>query len=197
MGYLNLDPTLKKMFDDFKREINLSLKSFRFTAPVVSRDISSPRNGDLWLNSSSNILKYVDNFGITQVVGSGQEIVNIVGSGLASGTNNVDLLTSTIYYYNSNSTANGTINLRANVSNTLDSLMAIGGSLSCAILVTNGGTAYYPNVISIDGTTVTPKWAGGTAPAGGNASSVDVYTFNIFKTAAGTYTVFGTQSKFA
>ena len=63
---------------------------------------------------------------------------------------------------------------------------------------TNGATAYYPNVIQIDATTVTPKWQGGTAPIGGNASSIDVYVFTIVKTAATpTYVVLGSQTKFA
>jgi hypothetical protein len=64
-------------------------------------------------------------------------------------------------------------------------------------MVTNGATAYYPNVIQIDGTTVTPKWQNGTAPSTGNASSIDIYCFAIIKTASATYTVIGSQSKFA
>jgi hypothetical protein len=62
---------------------------------------------------------------------------------------------------------------------------------------TNGATPYYPNVINIDGTAVTPKWSGGTAPSSGNASSVDVYAFNILKTASATFVVLGSQSKFS
>jgi hypothetical protein len=62
---------------------------------------------------------------------------------------------------------------------------------------TNGTTAYYPNAITIDGTAVTPKWSGGTAPSSGNASSVDIYAFNILKTASATFLVLGSQSRFA
>ena len=195
MGYLNLDPNVKKMFDDIKRQIDLSLKSFRFTAPVVSRDPSGPRNGDLWLNSTTNLLKYIDNFGLPQAVGSGPEILNITGA-FATGVNAVDLLTSYIWWYNTAASANGTINFRANGSNSLDSLLATGNSLTCAIMILNGATPYYPNVIQIDGNSVTPKWAGGTAPAAGNASSIDVYTFSILKTATATFTVLGTQTQF-
>ena len=66
-------------------------------------------------------------------------------------------------------------------------------------MITNGSTAYKPAATSvqIDGVTVTPKWNGGTAPSVGNANSIDVYTFTIIKTASATYTVLGTQSKFA
>jgi hypothetical protein len=80
---------------------------------------------------------------------------------------------------------------------TLNSILAVGQSVTCTLLVTNGGTAYYPTTIQIDGSTVTPKWQTGTAPTAGNANSVDVYTFAIVKTANLTYTVLASQVKFA
>lgn len=49
-------------------------------------------------------------------------------------------------------------------------------------------TGFYPNVIQIDGTTVTPVWQG-TAPTVGRLNTVDEYTFLILKTASATYTV--------
>jgi hypothetical protein len=65
-------------------------------------------------------------------------------------------------------------------------------------LNTNGATPYYPTTFQIDGSAVTPKWQGGTAPTAGNASSIDAYTFTIIKTAATpTYTVLAAQTKFA
>jgi hypothetical protein len=41
-----------------------------------------------------------------------------------------------------------------------------------------------------------PKWQGGTAPSAGNASGIDVYTFNIIKTASATFTVLAAQTQF-
>jgi hypothetical protein len=62
---------------------------------------------------------------------------------------------------------------------------------------TTGATAYYPNVIQIDGTTVTPLIQGGTAISSGNASSVDAYSFTIVKIdATPTYKVFESQTQF-
>jgi hypothetical protein len=75
--------------------------------------------------------------------------------------------------------------------------MATNDSISCTLMVTNSGTAYYPTAYTIDGTSVTPKWQGGTAPTSGNASSIDAYTFVIIKTASATYTVLASQTKFA
>jgi len=62
-------------------------------------------------------------------------------------------------------------------------------------LNTNGATPYYPSTIQIDGTTVTPKVP--AAITAGNASSIDAFSFTIIKTAANTYTVLETQTKFA
>ena len=75
--------------------------------------------------------------------------------------------------------------------------MSTGQSITIAFLVTNGATAYYQTGFTIDGTSVTPKWQGGTAPTSGDASSVDIYTFSIVKTGSAAYTVFGTVTKFA
>jgi len=73
--------------------------------------------------------------------------------------------------------------------------MATGDAITLVWLNTNGTTAYYPNVIQIDGTTVTPKVP--AAISAGNASSIDAYSFTIIKTASATFTVLETQTKFA
>jgi hypothetical protein len=44
---------------------------------------------------------------------------------------------------------------------------------------------------------VTTRWQGGTAPTAGNASSQDVYTFVVVKTASATFSVFASVTKFA
>jgi hypothetical protein len=79
----------------------------------------------------------------------------------------------------------------------LNTLLATGESISASFLVTNGATAYYNSAVNVDGSAVTPKWQGGTAPTAGNASSIDVYTYVIVKTASATFTVFASITKFA
>ena len=138
----------------------------------------------------------------TAIIGDGvvrglEEDVNVVASA-ATGTINLEVATASIWYYTSNASANHTLNIRYSSTTTLNSALATGDAITVVWMNTNGGTAYYPNVIQIDGSTVTPKWQGGTAPAAGNASSIDVYVFTIVKTAATpTYTVFASQTKFA
>ena len=124
-----------------------------------------------------------------------EERVNIVASA-ATGTINLDVATSSIWYYTSNATANHTINIRYDSGTTLSSKLAVGDSITVVWMNTNGSTAYYPNTIQIDGSTVTPKSP--SAISSGNASAIDVYSFTIIKTAATpTYQVLETQTKFA
>jgi hypothetical protein len=127
------------------------------------------------------------------------EEIATVSATAATGTINFDLLTQGVLYYTTNASANFTLNFRGSGASTLNSIMAVGDSISAVFLNTNGGTAYYPTAFQIDGSAVTPKWSGGTAPAAGNASSIDAYSFTIIKTAATpTYTVLaGGAVKFA
>lgn len=124
-----------------------------------------------------------------------EEDVNVVASA-ATGTINFDVATASVWYYTSNASANHTLNFRYDSSNTLSSKLAVGDAITLVWLNTNGSTAYYPNVIQIDGNTVTPKVP--AAISAGNASAIDAYVFTIIKTAATpTYTVLETQTKFA
>jgi hypothetical protein len=129
---------------------------------------------------------------------SAKETLNVAAIA-ATGTVNVDVVTSTYWYYTTNASANWTLNFRGNATTTLSSLVAVGASISVVFLNTNGATAYYPTVFQIDGSAVTPKWSGGTAPSAGNASAIDAYSFSIIKTASTpTYTVLaGGAVKFA
>ncbi len=73
--------------------------------------------------------------------------------------------------------------------------MSSGQAITVAFLVTQGSTAYYNNVVQVDGSSVTPKYQGGTAWAAGNASGIDVYTYTIIKTGSAAFTVFASQTQ--
>ena len=115
----------------------------------------------------------------------------------ATGTVHLDASTASVHIYTANATANYVLNVRGNASTTLNSLMAVGESITMTFEHPNGATAYYPSSYTIDGNAVTPKWLGGTAPTGGNTNSTDVYMIQIRKTASATFTCLASQSKFA
>lgn len=114
-----------------------------------------------------------------------------------SGTISFDANSQAVMFFTANQTANRTINFRGDSSTSLDNTLAIGQSMTVAILATQGSTAYYLDAYQIDGSSVTPKWSGGEAPSEGNASGIDVYHFTIIKTAAATFTVIASQTQFA
>ena len=122
-----------------------------------------------------------------------EEDVNVVASA-ATGTIDFDVDTASIWYYTTDATGDFTLNFRFSSSVSLNTALETGDAITLVFLNTNGATPYYPNVINIDGSAVTPK-----APAtisAGNASAIDAYSFTIIKTASATFTVLETQTKF-
>jgi len=120
-----------------------------------------------------------------------------VSATAATGTINYDATTQSVLYYTTNASGNFTVNFRGSSGTSLDTIMSTGESLSATFLVTNGATAYYNSAVQVDGSSVTPKWQGGTAPTSGNASSIDSYTYVIIKTGSATFTVLASVTKFA
>jgi hypothetical protein len=120
-----------------------------------------------------------------------------VSATAATGTIAYDITTQSVLYYTTNASGNFTVNFRGSSGTSLDTIMATGESMSVTFLVTNGATAYYNSAVQVDGSSVTPKWQGGTAPTSGNASSIDSYTYVLIKTGTATFTVLAAQTKFA
>jgi hypothetical protein len=104
--------------------------------------------------------------------------------------------TQSVLYYTSNASANWTTNITFSSTVTMNTAMTTGQSITVAFLVTQGTTAYYNSAVQVDGSSVTPKWQGGTAPTSGNVSSVDIYTYTVFKTGNAAFTVFASVTQF-
>ena len=115
----------------------------------------------------------------------------------ATGTVNYDVLTQAVWNFTTNAAANWTLNVRGDGSNSLDSIMDTGESITVAHIVSQGATAYYNSAFTIDGSSVTPEWQGGAAPDAGNVSSLDTYSYTIIKTASATFTVLAAQTQYA
>jgi hypothetical protein len=136
-------------------------------------------------------------------VNQGLDIEHVIETVVANATpinanTTINVLDGAVSHYTANVAANWTLNVRGNSSVALDSIMNANDSITIAYLATQlSSNTFYQSAMQIDGTSVTPKWQGGTAPSAGNATSIDLYSFTILKTAANTYTVLGSQTQYA
>lgn len=119
-----------------------------------------------------------------------------VSATAATGTINYNITSQSVLYYTSNAAANWTVNFRASAGTSLDTAMSTGDVVTVVFIVTQGGTAYYNNAVTVDSGAPTVVWQGGTAPSAGNINAIDVYTYAIVKTGSATFTVFASQTKF-
>ena len=160
-------------------------------------------NGATWVESvSSTSTTTLTNKTLTAplinagILASPEERISVASTSM-TGTVPIDLISTTVKYITSNAAANWTFNFRGDGSTTLNSILATNDAITCAVMVPQGATAYYPSAIQVDGGSITPKWQGGTAPSAGNASSTDVYSFTIVKLGDANFAVFAAQSQFA
>ena len=107
---------------------------------------------------------------------------------------NIDLANGMVHYFTTQETTTSTPNIRYNATVSLDSMMNIGEAVSISIITTAAAAAYSAQ-LTIDGNNVTEYWIGGSAPSDGGSSGIDIYTYNIIKTAGATFTVIASQSK--
>jgi hypothetical protein len=115
----------------------------------------------------------------------------------ATGTVNYDVLTQAVWNFTTDASGNWTLNIRGDGSNSLDSIMDTGESITIAHIVKQGSTAYYNSAVQVDGSSITPEYQGGAAPTEGNINSLDVYSYTIIKTGSATFTALASQTQFA
>ena len=157
------------------------------TANVATMSGTTNYTGQQTFTGSSSILssKFVNSLETTTVSATA-----------ATGTINYDVTTQSVLYYTTNASANWTVNFRASSGTSLNTAMATGEAITVVFLVSQGATAYYNSAVQIDGSSVTPKYQGGTAWSSGNASGIDAYSYTIVKTGSATFTVFASQTQF-
>jgi hypothetical protein len=114
-----------------------------------------------------------------------------------NGNVDIDIANNVVYYFNANSTANITFNLRANTQNTFDSVTTIGQSATVAMIVRHGATRHTAN-LHIDGTLQSVLYLANTKP---NYQSIpnqetNIYGYTVLKLAANSYSVFASNSLF-
>ena len=69
-------------------------------------------------------------------------------------------------------------------------------TISVALILTQGGTAYMPTAVQIDGTAQTILWQGGSAPTG-TANGTDVVSFTLIRSSAGAWKVIGSATSYS
>ena len=122
------------------------------------------------------------------------EAVNVVAAA-PSATTNFYVQSGSVQLYTTSAANNWTLNIAFSSGTSMNTALATGQSVTFTLVTTQGSTAYYNNAVTIDGTSVTPKWIGG-APTAGNASGLDVYRFAVVKTASATYTVLASLTQY-
>lgn len=115
----------------------------------------------------------------------------------AGGTIHISALEAACQYFTQDATANWTFNVQGDDTTDLNDIMDIGTSITVTLMATQGSTAYYNNIVQVDGNTITPIWMFGLVSSAGNPNSVDMYNYVIVKTADATFTVFASQTQWA
>ncbi len=106
-----------------------------------------------------------------------------------------DLNSGMVHFRNSGNPGSTTSNALLTYSpSNVNTFMATNDVVTVTIMCRANSGAYFGG-LSIDGSSQTVNWAGGSAPTDG--STRDVYVFTIIKTGSSAYTVFGNQTKTA
>ena len=118
-----------------------------------------------------------------------RESVNIVASKLSAAPN-INLDNGMVHYFTTTEDTTATPNIRS--SSGINTDLAVGDTASVTIITTAAAAGYAARV-NIDGlaTGITTSWVGGSAPSAGGASGLDMYSYQIIKTADATFTVIG------
>ena len=120
--------------------------------------------------------------------GALREKINIV-SGKLSANLDINLDNGMVHYFTTTEDAQSEPNIKSSAG--INTAMAVGDTSSVTI-ITTAAAAGYGTTIKIDGAeTGAVNWVGGSAPSTGGSSGLDIYSYQIIKTADSTFTVIG------
>jgi hypothetical protein len=113
---------------------------------------------------------------------------SVVDVTLASNVGTLDWTAGNIYYIATAPTAAMTFNV-TNAPTDNSKMMTIN------VFVTQGSTGYIPTTFQIGGASQTIRWPGGTAPTPtSSAGKIDIFSFTMHRTSAGSWIVYGGSS---
>jgi len=114
----------------------------------------------------------------------------LTSSGLSTFSNEIalqqikDYATGAIFY--TSATANFTLNItNLPVDN--------GNAMTITVVISQGGTAGYPNVLQVGGSVQTIKWPNGNTAPSPNINKIDIFTFTLIRRSSA-WTVLGSYS---
>ena len=140
-----------------------------------------------------------DTNGVLGFTGGLKEQVNIIANHYATNypsPNSINLEDGMVHYFTGTGASNNqALNIKFSNSVSLNTIMSVGETVSVTVMVTQNNTSGYVGNIQIDGANVVESWIGGSAPTDGSSSGIDIYTFNIIKTANATFTTIANQNK--
>lgn len=151
-------------------------------------DTASPSTANSWTGTQS-FLGSVAGAAIRLL--NALEISNIVATALNGVATIFPGTNGAVQYFTAAATANFVFNVGWISGTSINTVMAVGDTMTVTFLATQGATAFYCTGFQVETVAQTVLWQGGSAPSAGTASGVDAYTFTIVKTAASTYKVFG------
>ena len=123
-----------------------------------------------------------------------REGINIV-SGKLSDNTTINIDHSMAHYFTTAESTTGIPNFTSTAGINTD--MSVGETFSVNVITTAAAAGYSTGARIDAGATLPVLWNGGDDPSEGGSSGVDVYTYQVIKTANATFTILGNVSNFA
>ena len=137
------------------------------------------------------------NVGTLKLGSQVKEVFNNINNKL-SNSPNIDVNSGNVHFFSGQSeTANATPNIRGDSSTSLNSLLAIGETITVSIITVASGSGFYQNV-TVDGSAPSFKrWLNDSEPSvAASSADFEIYTYTILKTANNVFTVLCNRSVF-
>ena len=109
----------------------------------------------------------------------------------------VDLLNGNVYYFSTNGTGSGTVDITYNSGNNVNTFLDTGDNVAISVIAKPNSAGYITGV-KIDNVLVTSEWSSDSAvaPSSANTGAYDLYSINILKTGSSAYICLCSRTKF-